>query len=116
MDAGKNTNNTLDRALTPQRAVWIGHLVVNLPVCAIISTAAILGFSFGRLVWGYASLFLSALVAWAWWSFSIPRWRDWVKKKGANEEITQSIAVRTGLIWPKGHIFEKTELPRRKKA
>jgi hypothetical protein len=98
-----------------ERAVQLGQLFVNLPVLIIIATVAALGFRLYGPIGGVVGLFLGPLVAWIWWSFSVPRWRQWAKEKGADEERTQTLAVKTGLVWPKGHFFEKTEFRSRTK-
>ena len=53
------------------------------------------------------------LVAWPCWSHLVPRWRDWVEDKGLTPGEVQALAVSTGLIWPKGPVFERTEFKRR---
>lgn len=101
--------------LTPERAVRVGQLVVNLPVIVIILLMAVPVFLYGGPLWGIAGVFGGPILGWIWWSFSVPRWRKWAKEKGADEEQTHVLAVRAGLVWPKGHFFEKTEFRRRKK-
>ncbi len=60
------------------------------------------------------SIFLGAVLAWPWWSLSVPRWKRWALARGVNAKQLQKAGVRTGLLWPKGWIFEKTEIPNRK--
>jgi len=48
-------------------------------------------------------------MAWTWWSLLVPRWRKWAHEKGVPPDQLQKWAVLTGLVWPKGWIFEKTE-------
>jgi hypothetical protein len=45
----------------------------------------------------------------------VPRWREWAKRQGADEIETQLIGERSGLVWPQGSIFEKTEFHSRKR-
>jgi hypothetical protein len=89
-------------------AVKIGFLVVNGPVLGIF------------LVAGLATLAIAPellccclpggfVIAWVWWSFSVPRWRRWAIRSGANPEQLQELGVKAYLVWPKGSIFEKTE-------
>jgi hypothetical protein len=104
-----------DSKLTPERAVRVGQLVVNLPVILIIGPMSIPVFLFGGPVWGIAGLLGGPILGWIWWSFSVPRWREWAMEKGVDEELTQALAVRAGLVWPRGHFFEKTEFRRRNK-
>lgn len=101
--------------LTAERAVLLGHLIVNLPVLGIIGLGYVLGYVVAGPIWGMIGLLLGVMVAWLWWSISVPRWREWAKRRGADEERTQFLGQRSGLVWPKGSIFEKTELQPRKK-
>ena len=101
--------------LTPERAVLIGQLVVNLPVTCIVCVGVILGFLLGGLVWAALGLLLAVIPAWLWWALSVPLWREWAKQSGADEDKTQQLAVWTALVWPKGWFFEKTEIHLRKK-
>lgn len=104
-----------ESALTPRRAVLIGQLVVNLPVVFIIGLAFLLADLLKGPAWAPLGLFLGIIPAWLWWSFMVPRWREWAKRKGADEGQTQYLGQRSGLVWPKGSIFERTELPPRNK-
>jgi hypothetical protein len=116
-------------ALTAGKAVLRGHAVVTLPVLAIIgliTTLAcfLIGSSSGLedefdLLLLYAErvsigAVIGAIVGWLWWSITVPRWREWAKANGADEERTQKLAERTLLVWPKGWFFEKTEIHTRK--
>lgn len=98
------------------QAILIGQLVVNIPVLIIILSVSAID------IWIYLSLsykisvsgliipiLIGVAVGWLWWSFSVPRWRQWALKNGAAESELQKWAVITGLVWPKGSIFEKTE-------
>lgn len=104
-------------------AILVGQLVVNLPVILIILGVfgigivlllvmdarfpALSGWSFPLGIFGM--IIIGPLTGWLWWSFSVPRWRKWALKKGVSEDKLQKWAVATGLVWPKGSIFEKTE-------
>jgi len=93
------------------RAVLIGHLVVTGPVLAIILAGGLLARALaGRFGLG---LMFGVLPAWLWWSMAIPRWRTWALARGVDPTELQRIGALTGLVWPKGWIFEKTELPPR---
>ena len=93
------------------KAILVGQLVVNLPAVAIMIAALFLGF-FG-VPWPL-SLIIGSLVAWVWWSYTVPRWRDWAHYRGVNPDRLQKVAFRTGLTWPRGSLFERTEFRRRK--
>ena len=101
--------------LTAERAVLLGHLIVILPVLSIIALGYVLGYFLSGPVWAMIGLVLGVTLAWLWWAVSVPRWREWAKRRGADEERTQFLGQRSGLVWPRGWIFEKTELRPRKK-
>lgn len=63
-----------------------------------------------------ASVLLGFISAWVWWSYFVPRWREWaLKQPGVTADELQKAAEVATLVWPKGHFFEKTELKIRKK-
>ena len=105
----------VEPTLTPGRAVMFGHLVVTVPVLAIMALAYAIGaISVGPM----KAIFcvpLGCAVAWVWWSATVPRWRQWAKDQGADEVQTQHLAQVTGLVWPKGCFFEKTEFRLRRR-
>src|SRR5579859_4676881 len=96
--------------LSPSRAVAVGQLVVNLPVLAFLVSGLLLADVFRRSYWAFVCAALGFIVAWLWWSLSVPLWRDWSRRRGADEEQTQILGQRSGLVWRKGSIFEKTEI------
>ena len=110
------------QSLSVGKAVLIGHLIVNLPVLVIIAgvttigagIALVAGYAFPSIVryfWWIvlASTLAGSAVAWLWWSFMVPRWRKWALQQGTPPDQLQKWAAITGLVWPKGWIFEKTE-------
>jgi hypothetical protein len=102
-------------AQTPKKTIWkaigVGQLVVNLPAVIVMIAAIFLG----SFLWpGPFSLLGGGLAAWVWWSFTVPRWRDWALDRGIDPERLQKFAFRTGLTWPKGSLFERTEFRKRK--
>ena len=98
---------------SPILAVARGHLTVTLPVLVVI---VLCGF-IGRLIAGpgavLVGIVIGGLVAWPCWSFLISRWRDWVEDKGLAPEDVQSLAASSGLLWPQGSFFERTEFRRK---
>ena len=90
-------------------AIIIGHIAVTIPVLIILFGFMFVGYLFFQNINWFVFLFLGFVLAWIWWSFMIPRWRIWVHRQGVNPEQLQKWAVLTGLVWPKGWIFEKTE-------
>lgn len=98
----------LDSNLTVGQAILVGQLVVNMPVLAIMAAGFVVGLSL--LPAYFWAVFLAAFVtAWLWWSLSVPRWRMWAINKGVSAGKLHYWAVLTGLEWPKGSVFSKTE-------
>ena len=90
-------------------AILTGHLLVNLPVLIIISGFIHAGLSHvNDMLWTIFFMF-GFVLGWIWWSFMVPRWRRWALAQGIPEDKLQKWAVATGLTWPKGSVFEKTE-------
>jgi len=98
--------------MNPWRAVVIGHLIVTIPVFLIIFGVLFVGLWIAPTVW-FLFLGLGSLTAWLWWSFVIPRWREWAIARGAPPDKLQRIAAVTLLVWPKGSLFERTEFRRK---
>jgi hypothetical protein len=111
------------------QAVIRGHLIVTLPVFVIIGlTTGVAAVSISVFTPNNTEIKMQllhalrlplgglagCLLGWLWWSASVPRWREWAKSIGADEEQTQRLGQRTLLVWPKGWFFEKTEFRRRK--
>lgn len=101
----------IKKRLSAAQAVVRGHLIVSLPVVAFI----ILSYLIGQIIVGFPKAvvwaFAGAVPGYLWWSIMVPRWRKWVKQNDVAEAETLRLAVMTGLIWPKGSFFEKTEIP-----
>ena len=97
--------------MTAAHAVARGNLLINWPVRAIM----LLGFGGAYLLLDTSSLFawLAAISgfssAWLWWSYSIPLWRAWAARRGADPDEVQRLALEARLVWPKGSILERTE-------
>ena len=92
--------------------------MVNLPVLALLFSP---GFIFGRLEdkgvisqtynWvGLVVIGAGFVLAWLWWSISVPRWRRWAYGRVEDIALLKEKAVGTGLIWRDGHFFRKTEI------
>jgi len=61
-------------------------------------------------------LLLGFVSGWLWWSYSVPRWREWaLKQPGVTSDELQKAAEAAMIVWPKGNFFEKTEFKIRKK-
>jgi len=53
---------------------------------------------------------LSIPLAWLWWSVAVPKWKLWAYSRVNDVDALKRRAIAAGLIWPDGHLFEKTEL------
>jgi hypothetical protein len=96
-------------ALTADRAVSIGQLVVNLPVVGIVALGGFLAYLVKGPAWTALGVLLGIIPAWLWWSIMVPRWREWAKRRGTDEDETQLMGERRGLVWSRGSFFERTE-------
>lgn len=112
---------------TKQFSVWkailLGHMIVNLPALTIMFVNIAIGLALAYILadifpsmsdWGFLAvlagfLLIGFILGWMWWSFIVPRWRRWVLQKGTPKDELQRWGVLTGLVWPKGSFFEKTE-------
>ena len=101
MDTHKN--------ITAWQAVLVGHVWVNIPVLFIILVPFMLSQTTMPSIISCLVLFTGFIVAWGWWAWMVPKWRRWASARVTNHEQLQTLAVMTGLVWPKGWIFEKTE-------
>ena len=123
----KNTSNSQPveesiKSIGIGTAILLGHLIVTVPallfilagvgIClAVMFLLATLPPPFPGLsyILGIISAGMGMLAGWLWWSYVVPRWRRWAHKNGAPADKLQKWAAITGLVWPKGSIFEKTE-------
>ena len=99
------------RQITILKAILVGQLVVNLPAVAIMIAALFLG---SLVALWPLSLIVGSLLAWIWWSYTVPRWREWALDRGIDPDRLQKFAFHTGLTWSKGSLLERTEFRRRK--
>jgi Zn-dependent protease with chaperone function len=100
--------------------VLVGHFWVTLPATFLVGGIALgllslltwfFGVLAGPLFWLVYGLgiMLGCAAGWLWWSFFIPRWRRWARSRSVPIDKVEALATLTGLVWPKGWIFEKTE-------
>lgn len=103
------------------RAILIGILWVNGAVLLgfVVPLAAVFG---GLSLWTsgptsvwlglvapLAALGLSFVCGWLMWSSQITRWRLWAYRRVDDVDALKTAAVTASLIWPDGHVFERTE-------
>ena len=106
-----NTNGP--KSISVSKAILVGHLFVTGGVFIVMGVTIFICHTFELLSFPIAAG-VGAIVAWPWWSLTVPKWRRWALEHGADAEQLQKVGVLTGLVWPKGWIFEKTEIPPRK--
>jgi tetratricopeptide (TPR) repeat protein len=108
------------------RAIWVGLLWVNGPVMLLLIGVPTVGvLAMTRLPpadagWK-AAILLSSIVlgftlAWLWWSVTVPKWRLWAYERVDDIPRLKARAVAVGLVWPDGHVFERTEIKTRAHA
>jgi MFS family permease len=99
------------------RAIAVGLLVVNGPVMAfLLGPLVVFAILIDRAVisrdynWVGLVVFVGGfIIAWTWWSVSVPRWRVWAYERVSDIPRLKEMAVAVGLTWPDGHLFERTE-------
>ena len=76
---------------------WITKNILELEKADIITTAF---------------LFVFIFIGWIWWSYKIVKWKYFAFSKLTIEESYELHikAIESGLIWPTGSIFNKTEI------
>jgi len=96
-------------------AVKRGNRLINWPVMLLMAA----GFALAWFLLERDNLFglpvaaVGLAGAWLWWSYFVPQWRDWAHARGADPEELQKLGVQANLLWPKGSVFERTEIRRR---
>ena len=95
-----------------EEAIRRGRQRVNYPAMAIIVIPLVLIWlspDAPDLLWPPA-LVGTVVAAWLWWSWSLPRWRVWALENVEDLDAFISAAVAEQLMWPPGHLLEKTEI------
>jgi len=110
----------MTRNTSVRQAINIGLVTVNGPVLPLLLAPMLMilphmsqiehaqGLGFAILLF-FGSVISGLPVAWAWWSFSVPRWRLWAYERVENIPRLKKRAVQVGLVWPDGHFFARTE-------
>jgi hypothetical protein len=104
--------------MTVSRAINLGLLWVNGPVALLLFGPL---FVFAGMIgngvvareqnWVGLPVFLGGFVlAWLWWSFTIPRWRLWAYERVDDISRLRAEAVKVGLTWPDDSVFTGTEI------
>lgn len=102
-------------------AIRRGLLYVNGPVALLLFSPMALSLALFRQLTralgseAYAFIvfcvgfLIGTVLAWLWWSYSVPRWRIWAYARVSDIPKLKARAVQVGLTWPDGHVFERTE-------
>jgi hypothetical protein len=107
-----------ERVISVGRAILIGTLVVNGPVFMLLFGPGFIfvkfedtGFIGRSYNWvGLVVICVSFVLAWLWWSISVPRWRSWAYEHVKDVRLLKERAVGAGLTWRDGNFFGKTEI------
>jgi ABC-type transport system involved in Fe-S cluster assembly fused permease/ATPase subunit len=84
-----------------------GHCTVNIPILTIYFL------SYKIFDMSFIVLGISTLIAWGFWSFSIPKWKlNSLRNLNSTAEYFDwnSKAIWNGLIWPEHSFINKTEI------
>ena len=113
--------------ISVKQALRRGFWTVNMPVLLIMVGVWIVAFGALDLLQRFGNVlpqsvvdiaspmlvilaFSSPFIAWIHWSIAIPKWKLWAYSRVDDLGALKRAAVRSQLIWPDGHLFEKTEL------
>ena len=101
--------------ISAELAVKRGVLFVSWPLRAIMFGGFIAAYFLADKVplLALALGILAIPCAWVWWSYSIPQWRRWAHRRGADPIELQELGEYASLVWPKGSFLERTEFGRR---
>lgn len=108
--------------ITIPAAIRRGTLIVNGPVMALLAGPGLLVVMSAKPLTDWlgsrdavssltlATFALGFVLAWTWWSVSVPRWRLWAYERVDDIPALKAHAIRAGLIWPDGSLFQRTEI------
>src|SRR5262245_40280582 len=103
-------------SLSVKQAIRWGLLVVNGPVLTLLlGPLGVFALLIDQRVfsreynWIGLPVFVAGFVlAWLWWSVSVPRWRIWAYERVEDVQGLKEQAVAVGLTWPDGHALGRT--------
>ncbi len=112
----------MSKRISVERAILIGLIWVNGSVLFGFAFPLVLMGVLGEmgafdrlsgastLVLALGLLAASFVPAWTAWSLQVPRCRLWAYRRVEDIDALKTAAIRAGLIWREGHVFERTEL------
>lgn len=108
---------TKEEEIELNKVVNKGQIFINFPVMIVMFGLMGLFYYLNKLdlisrpimLVGFA---ISFILGWLVWSLFITKWRIWAFEKTDERfhSILKNEAIKAKLIWPDGHIFEKTEI------
>ena len=101
--------------LPAELAVSRGQLLINWPARGLMFAGFVIAYSLFERSSNLAGALVAVggiAAAWLWWSWFVPQWRCWAHSRVADPEELQELGVQSSLIWPKGSLFERTEIRR----
>jgi hypothetical protein len=107
------TRSAADGRMSARKAVWLGMILINGPLIPLmVGPLFIVQWLLGRTVpvASIAALVLGFVLAWSWWSAGVTLWRGWAARRGVDPRELQYRGENASLLWPRWHVFEKTEL------
>ncbi len=108
------------KRISIKSAILVGTIWVNIPVLLLLVGPSVFWLIFlspnsthpatlRELGMSFALLISGCWIGWMWLSLMISRWRVWAWRRVDDMRGLLLKAVRAGLIWSKGHLFERTE-------
>jgi hypothetical protein len=100
------------------KAIAVGLLFVNTPVPFLMVApiaAMVYADKYGLTHWEgnwqiVPAFLLGFVMAWLWWSITVPKWRLWAYTRVNDIAKLKKAAVGVGLTWPDGSQFARTEI------
>jgi hypothetical protein len=96
---------------TALKIKWSARLLVNGPVLLLLVGPLYIfhGLAKSIPILSIALFIVGFILAWAWWSVAVSYWRKHWHRQGVEENIIQIYGEHSGILWPPGHLLEKTE-------
>jgi hypothetical protein len=116
---GHTSHPNTDRGITSTNHISVlaaldrGHVVIPhrgfVIMGFLLATGVALTIFFGRPIAGVGLVVFALFVASLRWSHATPRWRRLALSRGASAVELQRVVERERLVWPTGHLLERTE-------
>ena len=101
----------MSESVSMEKAIRTGLLVVNAPVMVLlVGPGAAAHYLVGKAPIVITAAAIGFVLAWLWWSVSVPRWRLWAYERVADIPQLKQRAVEVGLTWRDGSLFSRTEI------